>query len=101
MCWSFALSTVGTKSDLKEDEQTVKELLQQGKKVITSPEANKLCNDIKAVKYVECSALTKHGVKTVFDEALRIVIRYLTNLISFHTHTHTHSFAFNLWGFFF
>ncbi|CAO2584794.1 Cell division control protein 42 homolog [Lemmus lemmus] len=54
---------VGTQIDLKK-------LAKNKQKPITPETAEKLARDLKAVKYVECSALTQKSLKNVFDEAI-------------------------------
>ena len=61
---------VGTKIDLRDDAGTIEKLSKNKQKPITQDMGEKLAKELKAVKYVECSALTRKGLKNVFDEAI-------------------------------
>jgi len=74
-CPDAPVLLVGTKIDLRGDETIQAELKSQSKRELMFEDGQRLAKEIKAVKYVECSALTQQGVKTVFDEALKTVIR--------------------------
>uniref|UniRef100_A0A8C6XPH5 Cell division control protein 42 homolog n=1 Tax=Naja naja TaxID=35670 RepID=A0A8C6XPH5_NAJNA len=50
---------VGTQIDLRDDPSTIEKLAKNKQKPITPEAAEKLARDLKAVKYVECSALTQ------------------------------------------
>uniref|UniRef100_A0A2I2ZWZ2 Cell division cycle 42 n=1 Tax=Gorilla gorilla gorilla TaxID=9595 RepID=A0A2I2ZWZ2_GORGO len=69
-CPKTPLLLVGTQIDLKDDPSTIEKLAKNKQKPITPETAEKLAHDLKTVKYVECSALTKKGLKNVFDEAI-------------------------------
>ncbi|VVC25153.1 Small GTPase superfamily, Rho type,Small GTP-binding protein domain,P-loop containing nucleoside [Cinara cedri] len=74
-CPDAPMILVGTKIDLREDKETLNILSEQGLSPIKREQGQKLANKIRAVKYLECSALTQRGLKLVFDEAVRSVLR--------------------------
>ena len=67
---------VGTKLDLRSDPNTVAKLREKSPPTtpITFEEGLDQAKTIGAVKYLECSALTQKGLKSVFDEAIRVVL---------------------------
>ena len=61
---------VGTQVDLRDDASTIEKLSKAKQRPISVEAAEKLARELRAVKYVECSALTQKGLKNVFDEAI-------------------------------
>ncbi|KAH8810185.1 P-loop containing nucleoside triphosphate hydrolase protein [Flagelloscypha sp. PMI_526] len=61
---------VGTQVDLRDDSSEIEKLAMKKQKPLTLDQGERLARDIGAVKYVECSALTKKSVKNVFEEAI-------------------------------
>ncbi|KAG5670074.1 hypothetical protein PVAND_000360 [Polypedilum vanderplanki] len=74
-CPEAPIILVGTKIDLRDDRETLSALAEQGLSPCKREQGQKLANKIRAVKYMECSALTQRGLKQVFDEAVRAVLR--------------------------
>jgi Ras-related C3 botulinum toxin substrate 1 len=62
---------VGTKLDLRDDEATRESLRQKKMAPIQYEQAVMVAKEIRAQKYLECSALTQRNLKSVFDEAIR------------------------------
>lgn len=69
-CPGVPIIIVGTQTDLRNDEVILQRLHRQKLSPITQDQGEKLAKELRAVKYVECSALTQRGLKTVFDEAI-------------------------------
>ena len=65
---------VGTQIDLRDDAGTIEKLAKYKLQPITFDSAKNLAKKLKAVKYLECSALTQKGLKNVFDEAILAVL---------------------------
>ncbi|XP_026133237.1 ras-related C3 botulinum toxin substrate 1-like isoform X1 [Carassius auratus] len=93
-CPNTPIILVGTKLDLRDDKDTIERLRDKKLSPITYPQGLAMAREIgayrqtrdrsrsvhafmqllRAVKYLECSALTQRGLKTVFDEAIRAVL---------------------------
>lgn len=65
---------VGTKLDLRDDQDAVKRLAERRQTPISFSEAQGLASDLDAYRYLECSALTQHGLKQVTRFVCDIVV---------------------------
>lgn len=59
---------MATKSDLRDKAD-------DPSRFISTNQGQALANEFKAQAFVECSALTQDGLRTVFDSAIRCVIQ--------------------------
>jgi small GTP-binding protein len=74
-CSGAPIILVGNKMDLREDKKVIEELAQRGSAPVTYEQGLQAAKQIGAAKYIECSALTQKGMKSVFDSAIRAVIQ--------------------------
>lgn len=58
-CQKTPFLLVGTQIDLRDENTTLEKLAKNKQKPITMEQGEKLAKELKAVKYVECSALTQ------------------------------------------
>ncbi|KAG7532525.1 P-loop containing nucleoside triphosphate hydrolase [Arabidopsis thaliana x Arabidopsis arenosa] len=70
---SIPIVLVGTKLDLRDDKQFLKD--HPGAVSITTAQGEELRKMIGAVRYLECSSKTQQNVKAVFDTAIRVALR--------------------------
>lgn len=64
---------VGNKIDLRDEYAMLKKDPKEAP--IMKETAQKIIEEEFQCKYMECSALTQQGLKTIFDEAMRMVMK--------------------------
>ena len=78
-CPNTPFLIVGTKVDLRDDAETIEKLTENNQEVITREMGERFSRELKAVKYVECSAKTQVG--SINFLALNFNILYTTTFI--------------------
>merc|ERR1712130_293766 len=73
-CPNVPIVLVGNKRDLRNDANTIKELARNRQQPVKQEEGKLMSDRIGALHYIECSALTKDGVRTVFEAATRAAL---------------------------
>lgn len=58
-CQKTPFLLVGTQIDLRDDASTIEKLAKNRQKPVSSEQGERLARELRAVKYVECSALTQ------------------------------------------
>mmetsp|Transcript_25198 Transcript_25198/g.54915 ORF Transcript_25198/g.54915 Transcript_25198/m.54915 type:complete len:199 (+) Transcript_25198:55-651(+) len=74
-CPGVPFILTGTKTDLRNDPDTLQRLAATNNRACTEEDGERLKNTVGAYKYMECSALTGVGLKSVFDTAIRLAIK--------------------------
>ncbi|XP_035812839.1 rho-related GTP-binding protein RhoU-like isoform X2 [Amphiprion ocellaris] len=69
-CPGAPLVLVGTQVDLREDVQVLIHLAQNQEQPVGTEEGRRLAQELGAVSFAECSALTQKNLKDTFDSAI-------------------------------
>ncbi|XP_032881428.1 rho-related GTP-binding protein RhoQ isoform X2 [Amblyraja radiata] len=81
ICFSVVNPASFQNIDLRDDPRTLTRLNTLKEKPVTTEQGEKLAKGIGAYCYVECSALTQKGLKTVFDEAIIAILTPKKNVL--------------------
>ena len=74
-CPNVPIILVGNKKDLRNDENTKKELAKMKQEPVKADEGRVMADKIGAFCYLECSAKTKDGVREVFEQATKAALQ--------------------------
>jgi small GTP-binding protein len=69
-CPDVPIVIIGTKTDLRDDDEVIAHLNKLGVQCLTHDDGEKLVKELGASLYLECSAMAMDGLKVVFDQAI-------------------------------
>jgi GTPase SAR1 family protein len=69
-CPKVPILLVGTKTDLRNDSDTLVAIRKKGWEPVLSRQGSLVAQKVQAVGYLECSAKTKDGINKIFDDAV-------------------------------
>jgi len=74
-CPNVPIILVGNKKDLRNDQNTIRELMKMKQEPVRSEDGRAMATKISAFDYIECSAKSKDGVRQVFETATRAALQ--------------------------
>jgi Ras-related C3 botulinum toxin substrate 1 len=72
-CPKIPIILVGTKIDLRDNLEIIQKLKLKDSAPITYELGLKKSQEINAYNYLECSALTQYGLRTIFEEVVNVI----------------------------
>lgn len=79
-CQKTPFLLVGTQIDLRDENTTLEKLAKNKQKPITMEQGEKLAKELKAVKFVECSALTQVSEQNICQQFFNAKFSFVDNL---------------------
>eukprot|EP01113_Clastostelium_recurvatum_P031950 TRINITY_DN4047_c0_g1_i1.p1 TRINITY_DN4047_c0_g1~~TRINITY_DN4047_c0_g1_i1.p1 ORF type:complete len:222 (+),score=27.63 TRINITY_DN4047_c0_g1_i1:64-729(+) len=73
-CPNAPVLLVGTKLDLLTHDETIHSLTKEGLSPVTTDQAWAVVDELALAGYLECSGLTRKGIDSVFDDAVRLAV---------------------------
>eukprot|EP01087_Luapelamoeba_hula_P021113 TRINITY_DN731_c0_g1_i1.p1 TRINITY_DN731_c0_g1~~TRINITY_DN731_c0_g1_i1.p1 ORF type:complete len:202 (-),score=38.31 TRINITY_DN731_c0_g1_i1:69-674(-) len=73
-CPQTPILLIGTKSDLRNDDDTLNGLKKMNQQPLPATHGQDLCKRLKMEEYIECSAYTGDNLKLVFDTSVKTVL---------------------------
>lgn len=78
-CPNVPILLVGTKNDLRDDQEVLEKLREQNQTTVTQQQGTTMAKQIKAVQYLECASISYDGLDEVSEEAVRAFFSHSTS----------------------